>query len=214
MKPTTWGAYLIKRFCRVRQQRELVGATQQRSIRANRSSPYLCQGPDSKWENLDQSSLFIFSIFSSLFGFRMWPTYILYQYISSFRRSPSYHIVFSPVFSVFGSEIWHFQMCGNEGTWQKNLEWYPQHNLIHPYLSSISQTSCRRKKPSRWKSIKTHTHTHTHPPTHTHTHTHTHTRSIIVLKAALSKRQPLKMILSLIQMFHVLIINCRWVFLD
>ena len=40
--------------------------------------------------------------------------------------------------------------------------------------SSMSQTSCRRKRPSRWKSINTHTHTHAR--THTHTHTHTHTR--------------------------------------
>ena len=119
---------------------------------------------------------------------------ISYRVLSSFQCLWGWNMTFSDV---------EIKELG-----RKNLEWYPQHNLIHPYLSSISQTSCRRKKPSRWKSIKTHTHTHTHPPTHppTHTHTHTHSRSIIVLKAALSKRQPLKMILSWIQMFHVLII--------
>ena len=34
-----------------------------------------------------------------------------------------------------------------------------------PYLSSMSQTSCSRKKLSQWKNVNTHTHTHTH--THT-----------------------------------------------
>ena len=40
----------------------------------------------------------------------------------------------------------------------------------------MSWTSCRRKKPSRWKNKHTHTHKHTRTQTHTHTHTHTHTR--------------------------------------
>ena len=31
-----------------------------------------------------------------------------------------------------------------------------------PYLSSMSQTSCSRKKLSQWKNVNTHTHTHTH----------------------------------------------------
>ena len=40
MKPTLtwWGAYLTKRFCPVRQQGELIGATQLPSIRTNRYS--------------------------------------------------------------------------------------------------------------------------------------------------------------------------------
>ena len=49
-----------------------------------------------------------------------------------------------------------------------------QHNIVDPYLSSMSQTSHSRKKLSRWKSINTHTHAHTHTHTHTHTHAHTH----------------------------------------
>ena len=50
MKHTlTWcGAYLTKSFRPVRQQGELVGATQLRSTRTNRSSPYQYQEPDSK----------------------------------------------------------------------------------------------------------------------------------------------------------------------
>ena len=36
--------------------------------------------------------------------------------------------------------------------------------MVDPYPSSMSQTSCRRKKPSRWKSINTHTHTPPPPP--------------------------------------------------
>ena len=46
-------AYLTKRVCPVRQQREFIGATQVRSIKTNRFSLCLCQGPDSKWKNLD-----------------------------------------------------------------------------------------------------------------------------------------------------------------
>ena len=37
-----------------------------------------------------------------------------------------------------------------------------QHNIVDPYLSSMSQTSHSRKKLSRWKSINTHTRAHTH----------------------------------------------------
>ena len=33
----------------------------------------------------------------------------------------------------------------------------------------MSQTSCNRKKRSRWKDINTHTHAHAHAHTHTHT---------------------------------------------
>ena len=43
----------------------------------------------------------------------------------------------------------------------------------------MSQTSCCRRKPSRWKNINTdiHTHSHKHTQTHTDTHTHTHTHT-------------------------------------
>ena len=49
--------------------------------------------------------------------------------------------------------------------------------LVDPYPYSMSQTSCRRKNPLRWKSINTHTHAHIHTHTHTHTHTLTHTHT-------------------------------------
>ena len=35
---------------------------------------------------------------------------------------------------------------------------YNQRNIVDSYRSIMYQTSCRRKKPSRWKSINTHTH--------------------------------------------------------
>ena len=60
-------------------------------------------------------------------------------------------------------------------TWNDN-----QYNIVDSYLSSMLQTSCSWKKPSRWKSINTRMQTHTHTHTHTHTlspHSHTpHTR--------------------------------------
>ena len=34
-----------------------------------------------------------------------------------------------------------------------------QHNIVDPYLSSMSHMPGSRKKPSPWKSIKAHTHT-------------------------------------------------------
>ena len=34
-----------------------------------------------------------------------------------------------------------------------------QHNIVDPYLLSISQMSYSRKAPSRWKSMNTHKHT-------------------------------------------------------
>ena len=60
-------------------------------------------------KKLDESSFLIFSIFTSLVGFGVGPTYILYQFISSFRGEP-YIISFSlqqlsvGVF-IFGGEI-------------------------------------------------------------------------------------------------------------
>ena len=43
---------------------------------------------------------------------------------------------------------------GDEGTWQKHPAEYSQHKIIDSCPSSMSQTSCRRKKPARWN--KTH----------------------------------------------------------
>ena len=47
----------------------------------------------------------------------------------------------------------------DEGTWQRHSVEYSQHNIADPYASTMYQTSCKRKKPSRWNSINTHTHT-------------------------------------------------------
>ena len=47
------GAYLTKRFHLVRQQGELAGSTQLRSIETNRSSLCLCQGLDLKQKNIE-----------------------------------------------------------------------------------------------------------------------------------------------------------------
>ena len=109
------GLIKLRGFNPVHQQEELVGAMLLRSTRTNRSSLCQCQGLDSKLKNVDYSSLLIFSIFSQLAGLKSAPTYILYQYISSFRWPWIYHIVFSSVCFVFrvfdfGSEIWHFQI--------------------------------------------------------------------------------------------------------
>lgn len=143
MKPTTWGAYLIKRFCRVRQQRELVGATQQRLIRANRSSPYLCQGPDSKWENLDQSSLFIFSIFchmSVLDRAGVCPMSNIYHHHSSSRRHTSY-IIFSLVYGAPEFRLRRSHMVDPE-TKIKASQQCLQHNILELYPNAcMSLTS-------------------------------------------------------------------------
>ena len=104
------GPYLAVRLGPVRQQGELVVATQLRLIIANRSL-CLCQGPNSKWKNLDYSSLLVFNIlfsFASLLSGRL----ILYIDI--------YHLFAEPCIIglslqlsagwgfVSGSEIWYF----------------------------------------------------------------------------------------------------------
>ena len=64
-----------------------------------------------KVEEFRQISLFIFSIFSSLAGFELRPTYILYQYIPSFRvpNIISFFSSLSVSWSfVFGGEIMTF----------------------------------------------------------------------------------------------------------
>ena len=97
------------------------------------------------------------------------PTYILHQYISSFRRA-LYHIAFSPVFGELEFRIRRCNMTYLEMKMKDlgALKWYSQHNIVDPYLWSMSQKSCSRKKPPGRKSINTHTQTHTHMHTHTH----------------------------------------------
>ena len=118
------------------------------------------------------SYVYIYFIFS-------WPENLIYiiYHIVSLQLSTGWSFV------IWG-EIWHFQIP----RW-RNLAEAPrliftkQDHWSVP--SSMSWTSCRRKKPSGWKNIHTHTHTHTnihthihiHTNTHTHTHTHTHTSS-------------------------------------
>ena len=77
------------------------------------------------------------------------------QYIISFLSSLPTYWSFS-----FRGEILHFQ----KWRWRnlpETLEWYSQHNIVDLYPSSMSQTSCRWRKPLQWKNINTkHTHTH------------------------------------------------------
>ena len=68
------------------------------------------------------------------------------SFLSSFRRAGV---------SVFGGEIRHIW----KWRW-RNLAEAPgiiQHNIVDSYPSSMSQKSCSRKKPPRWKIIHTHT---------------------------------------------------------
>ena len=147
-----------------------------RSTRTNKYSLCLCYGLDSKLKNLHQSSLLIFSIFSSLFGFSSGPTYILYQYMPPFRRPSIYYIVFSPLCGGWSLRLlrWHLTFSDTEmkelgrspsdthnKSWSKHLK----------YVTDILQS----EETSSWKIINTHTHTHTHKHTNTHTNTHTHT---------------------------------------
>ena len=119
------GAYLTKRFFPVHQQGELIGATQLRSSRINRSSLFWCQGLDSKYKNLDKSSFLIFSIFPSLVGFSWVPIYILYQYTSSFHQHNTSYRLLS---NLSASEVLSLEMKydifrnRDEKTWQKHLE--------------------------------------------------------------------------------------------
>ena len=81
--------------------------------------------------------------------------------MSSFRWPPIYHVVFTSVLCVagvfvFADEIWHFQIP----RWRSLAEatrliFTTQDRWSLP--SSMSQTSCRRKKPSQWKNINRHT---------------------------------------------------------
>ena len=105
----------------------LVGAMLQRSTTTNRSSLYLCQGLDSKLKDLDWSSLLIFSIFSSLVGFSSGTTYILYQYISSFRWPLIYDTVFSAVCASWSFRLWRWKMTFSD-TEMKKLGRSPRNN--------------------------------------------------------------------------------------
>ena len=121
----------------------------------------------SKQKNLDQSSLLIFSIFLSPDGFALRPTYILYQFISSFRV-PNILYRFPPVCRRAGVSslqvIYEIFRYGDEGTWQRHLAEYSQHKIVEPCPSSMSQTSCSLHGGR----------------IHTHTHTHTYTGAFIV----------------------------------
>ena len=156
LRPPRWnppqrgkGAYLTKRFQPVHQQEELVGTM----------LLHPSQGLDSKLKSLDKSNLLIFSIFSSIFGFLSGPTYILYRYISYFRRVQyimSLFLQFVGCRSLSLEVKWHFK----KRTW-RNLAEAPriivttQDRWSVP--SSMSQACCRWKNPLRWKSINTHT---------------------------------------------------------
>ena len=133
------------------QQEELVGVMLLLSTRANRSSLCLYQGLDSRMNNLDKSSLLIFSIFSSLVCFSSGSTYILYQYISSFRWPSIYHIIFSPVCTDWSFRLWRWNMTFSD-TEMKELgrsPWqYSQQKIVDPKISSMSLTSYSRKKPA------------------------------------------------------------------
>ena len=151
------------------QQEELVGAMLLRSTRTNKYSLCLCYGLDSKLKNLHQSSLLIFSIFSSLFGFSSGPTYILYQYMPPFRRPSIYYIVFSPLCGGWSLRLlrWHLTFSDTE---MKELGRSPSD-------TQTSQVCNRHLAIGRNQQLKDykHTHTHTHTQTHKHTHKHTHT---------------------------------------
>ena len=86
-------------------------------------------------------------------------------------------------------------MYGDEGTWQKHPDQYSQHKIVDRCSSSMSQTSYRRKKPSRWTNINTQTHTHTHTQREREREREAaaHRRSVAVLK---NQKQPLPDVLQ------------------
>ena len=94
----------------------------------------------------------MFNIFSSFVVFVSWPTYILYQCISSFRER-IYHIVFSPICWLAGVLSLEVQYDifrnGDEGIWQEHLEQYSQHKIVDLYTRIRPRHHCRRKKPLR-----------------------------------------------------------------
>ena len=117
-------------------------------------------------------SLLIFNIFSlSVKGRGR-----LISYIPIYLLFPSsYHIFFFELAGKLKFHLWRWNMTFQIRRWRNLADVpskYSQHKVVDPYLSSISQTSCSRKNPSRWKN--THTHTYTHTQTHTHTHTTRH----------------------------------------
>ena len=107
----------------------------------------------------------------------MWLTYILYQYISSFRRLPIYHILFSPVYTRWSFRLWRWNVTFLD-TEIKELGEAPSIILTTQdrwsVPSSMSKTLLQTKEAFMVKEYK-----------HTHTHTHTHTRNNL-----LSQRTP------------------------
>ena len=151
------------RRCRpVRQQGELVGTTQLRSSRTD----FLYVNANDLIQNggiyitVASLSLVSFRHFSVLDQGRL----TLHQYISSFREpNISYHF-FSSLSAtwVLPLEVkYDIFRNGDEGTWQKHLEWYSQHTIVDPHPSSMSQASLETEKAFTVKEHK-HTQTYTH----------------------------------------------------
>ena len=84
-------------------------------------------------------------------------TYIIFLRANiSYRFSPVYQRIEASALEV----KYYIFRNKDERICQKYLEWYSQHNIVALYPSSMSQTSCRWKKPLQWKNINTkHTHT-------------------------------------------------------
>ena len=125
LKPTlTWWGSLSKRFHPMRQQEELVGATQLHLSRTNGSSYDNAKDLVQSGRIQIRVSLLIFSIFWSLVDSLSGPTDILYQYILSFRQGNIwYRFLFSCGWAGIPSLEVKYDGFKNkdEGTWQKCL---------------------------------------------------------------------------------------------
>ena len=105
--------------------------------------------------------------------FVKWPTYILYQYISSFHGT-IYQFVFSLVCAWWSSCLWRWNMTLLD-TEMKELNRSTQHNtqntwlLIHT-LKYVPDIVADRRSIYGERVY-----------THTHTHTHTHLQSSLVV---------------------------------
>ena len=127
------------------------------------------------------------------------PSYILYQYILSFRKIPVHQIVFSPVFrrvEVTSLEVKYVRFGnGDERTLQKPL-------IILSCKRSLIRTSqvChRRLAVGRSQQVKEYK--------HTHTHTHTHTLTNVTCSCALVLLKSIDQILRQSTINHVTIID-------
>ena len=113
-----------------------------------------------KWKNLDKSSLLIFSFSQSLVGL-LSGRLISYINIDDRFAERYIHCFLSSLCSLefLSLEVIYMTFLETEmkelgrSTWNDT-----QHNIVLQYLPSMSQMSCSRKTPSRWKSMNTHTH--------------------------------------------------------